>query len=116
MHELPATQSILEIALRHAKLANAKKVTDIHLAMGELATLVDDSIQFYWDIIAQDTPAEGAILHFRRIPAQLQCMSCFEKYQPLQGEIKCPSCGGFGAKIIAGEEFSVEAIDIDEGS
>ena len=115
MHELPATQSILEIALRHAEQANAKKITDIHLIIGELATMVDDSIQFYWDIIAKDTIAENATLHFRRIPAEFQCMNCFGKYHPTEGEIKCPTCGSFGAKIIAGEEFSLEAIDVDKG-
>jgi hydrogenase nickel incorporation protein HypA/HybF len=112
MHELAVTQSILNIALRHA--GQAKRITGIHLVMGELSTNVDDSIQFYWDLIAKDTIAEGAQLHFRRVPAELQCMACFEKYHPGQGELVCPKCGSVGAKIIAGEEFSVESIDVEE--
>jgi hydrogenase nickel incorporation protein HypA/HybF len=113
MHELSATQSILEISLRHAKQANAARITDIHLVIGQLATLLDDSIQFYWDMIAKDTPAEGATLHFKRVPAQLQCMVCSEKYSPNGEVIQCPNCGSVGAKIIAGEEFFVEAIDVE---
>lgn len=114
MHELPASESILEIILRYAKQADAKRVTDVYLVIGQLATLVDDSIQFYWDIIAKDTPAEGARLHFKRIPAQLQCTVCSEKYSPTDEEIRCPNCDSVRAKIIAGEEFFVEAIDVDE--
>lgn len=113
MHELPATQSILEISLRHAKEANAKRVTDIHLVIGQLASLVDDSIQFYWDIVAKDSPAEGATIHFKRIPAQLQCMVCSEKYSPNGEEIRCPNCDSVGVKVISGEEFFVEAIDVE---
>lgn len=113
MHELPVTQSILEIALRHAEKSNAKRITDLYLVMGELATLVDDSIQFYWDIIAEGTIAQGAQLHFRRVPAELQCMACFTKYHPKDKELHCPQCGSVGAKIIAGEEFSLEAIDVE---
>lgn len=113
MHELPATQSILEIALRHAKEANATRITDIHLVIGQLATLVDDSIQFYWDIVAKDSPAEGATIHFKRIPAQLQCMVCSEKYSPNGEEIRCPNCDSVGVKVISGEEFFVEAIDVE---
>ena len=113
MHELPATQSVLEIALRHAGQAGAKRVTDIHLVIGQLATLVDDSIQFYWDMIAEGTSAAGATLHFKRVPAELQCMVCSEKYRPDGKEIICPNCGSVGAKIIAGEEFFVEAIDVE---
>lgn len=115
MHELPVTQSILEIALRNAQKSNAARIVDIHIVMGELSTMVDDSIQFYWDTIAQGTNAEGARLHFKRIPAELQCMACFEKYRPDGQEIKCPNCSSVGAKVIAGEEFFVEAIEVDEG-
>ncbi len=113
MHELPITESLLKISLQHAEKANAKRVTDLHIVIGELASMVDDSIQFYWEVIAKDTIAEQATLHFRRIPAELQCMTCFEEYHPTDGELICPKCHGVGAKIIAGEEFFLESIDVE---
>jgi hydrogenase nickel incorporation protein HypA/HybF len=113
MHELPVTQSLLEIALRHARGSTATRITDLHIVMGELTTMLDDSIQFYWDMIAEGTIAQGAKLHFRRVPAELQCMACFTKYTPQEKELLCPNCGSVGAKIIAGEEFSLEAIDVE---
>ena len=113
MHELPITQSILNIALKHANEANAKRIENIHIVMGELSTNVDDSVQFYWDIIAKDTLAEGAKLNFRRVPAEMQCQSCSEKFHP-NDEYLCRKCGSAQVKIVAGEEFYVEAIDIDK--
>ncbi len=113
MHELPITQSLLKIALDNASKANANRVTALNIVMGEFSSMVDDSIQFYWEIIAKDTIAEKAVLNFRRVPAELQCMTCFEKYHPTDKELVCPNCGGVGAKIIAGEEFSLESIDVD---
>ena len=113
MHELAVTQSILKIALGHAEKANAKRVIDLNLVIGELATMVDDSIQFYWEIIARDTIAEKATLHFRRVPAELQCNACLEKYHPVDGDLICPKCNGIGAKILAGEEFFLESIDVE---
>ena len=113
MHELPVTQSLLKIALDHAEKANAQRITALNIVMGELSSMVDDSIQFYWEIIAKDTIAEKAELHFRRVPAELQCMACFEKYSPTERELVCPKCGGVGAKIIAGEEFALESIDVE---
>lgn len=113
MHELPVTQSLLQIALEHAEKAGAKQVTALNIVIGELSSMVDDSIQFYWEVIAKDTIAEKAVLNFRRIPAELQCMTCFEKYHPTDKELVCPQCGGVGAKIIAGEEFFLEAIDVE---
>jgi hydrogenase nickel incorporation protein HypA/HybF len=113
MHELPVTQSLLKIALDHAEKANAKQITALNIVMGELASMVDDSIQFYWEVIAKDTIAEKATLNFRRVPAELQCMTCFEKYHPTDKELICPKCKGVGAKIIAGEEFALESIDVE---
>jgi hydrogenase nickel incorporation protein HypA/HybF len=113
MHELSVTESLLRIALEHAEKANAQRVTDLNIVMGELASMVDDSIQFYWDIIAKGTPAERATLHFRRVPAELQCQTCFEKYHPTDRELACPNCNGVHTKIIAGEEFSLESIDVE---
>jgi hydrogenase nickel incorporation protein HypA/HybF len=113
MHELSVTQSILNIALKHAQQANAKRIDDINIVMGELSTNVDDSMQFYWDVIAQGTMAEGAKLHFRRVPAELQCRKCDHKYHPEEDALVCPICESAGSRIIAGEEFFVESIDID---
>lgn len=113
MHELAVTQSILKIALDHAEKVDAKRITDLHIVMGELSSMVDDSVQFYWEIIAKDTIAQKAQLHFRRIPAELQCVSCSEKYRPTNEELVCPKCGNAGAKIISGEEFALESIDIE---
>ncbi len=113
MHELAATQAILDISLKHAKERDARAITDVYLVVGELSTMVDDSVQFYWEMIAKDTIAEKATLHFKRVPAEFQCMVCFNKYQPRDGQLSCPYCGSVGARIISGEEFYVDAIDIE---
>jgi hydrogenase nickel incorporation protein HypA/HybF len=73
---------------------------------------VDDSVQFYWDMISENTLAEGAQLVFRRVPVELLCLSCAQRYSPNGNELACPSCGAAQVKIIAGEEFYVEAIDV----
>ena len=113
MHELSVTQSLLKIAVDHAEKANARRVTDLHIVIGDLASMVDDSIQFYWDVIAKGTIAEQATLHFRRVPAELQCNTCLEKYHPTDQELICPKCQAVGARIIAGEEFFLESIDVE---
>ncbi|MCZ2126636.1 MAG: hydrogenase maturation nickel metallochaperone HypA [Anaerolineales bacterium] len=113
MHELPAAQALLKIALERAEKANAKQIVALYIVVGELSSMVDDSVQFYWETIAKDTIAEKATLRFRRVSAELQCMICFHKYRPSQSELICPQCGGVGAKIISGEEFFLEAIDVE---
>jgi hydrogenase nickel incorporation protein HypA/HybF len=113
MHELYATQAILEKAIEKAGEGNAKQITNLYLVVGEISTYSDESVQFYWDQISRDTIAANARLHFRHVEAELQCMACFTKYKPKEGEIVCPKCGGVGAKILSGEEFFLEAFDVE---
>ncbi len=113
MHELSVTESILEIALRHAGQANARRVTGLYLVIGQLASIVDDSVQFYWDIISKDTIADGATLHFRRLPARLLCLDCNHEFSPGSDGYACPACTSEHLKVIAGEEFYMEAIDVE---
>ncbi len=113
MHELYATQALLDTALQKAGEQDAKRITDVYIVVGEISTYVDDSVQFYWDEITKGTIAEGATLHFRHVEAELQCMTCATKYRPQEGEIVCPKCGSAGARIWQGEEFYVEALDVE---
>jgi len=106
----PAIQSVLNNALRRA---SGRHIKGIHLVIGELVNMTDKSIQSSWDHTAKGTLAEGATLHIRRVPAELQCMACFQKYHPDSAEFSCPRCGSVGAKVITGEEFSVETVDLE---
>jgi len=112
MHELAITESILEIALRHGRAAQAATITDLHLVIGELSTVIDESVQFYWDFISEGTLAAGATLHFRRVAAELTCRACGHRYSP-RAALPCPACGGEDVAIVAGEEFFLETIDVE---
>jgi hydrogenase nickel incorporation protein HypA/HybF len=113
MHELAVTESILKIAEKHAEQSEAKKVTDLYLVIGDLSSIVDDSIEFYWEMLAQGTICEGSTIHFKRLPAQILCLAC-ENIFELSGElIPCPKCSSFQLKIQSGEEFWLESIEIE---
>ncbi len=114
MHELSVTEHILNIAIKHAKENNATRVTDIYLTIGQLSSIIDDSIQFYWDIISANTICTGAKIHFDRIPAQLRCMECNNEFTLDNGLRLCPSCNSAFIKVIAGEEFYVDSIAIEK--
>lgn len=113
MRELHFIQPILDRSLRKARESHAKRIRSLQLAVGEIAELDQDVIREHWDRLSHGTPAEHARLDFRLIRAEVQCMACFQKYHPQQGEIHCPYCGSYGAKILAGEEFFLESIELE---
>lgn len=111
MHELAVTQSILEIALRHAD--GVSRITQLNLVIGDLSSVVDDSVQFYWDIVSQGTAAEGAKLHFTRIPTRFHCEACGEDFEPDGRVYACPHCGGMQITLVSGREFRLESIEVE---
>ncbi len=113
MHELMITESILDIALRYAEQEEAAKITDLFLVVGELSSVVDDSVGFYWDFVCKGSIAEGASLHFKRVPAELACLDCDYRFTP-QENITCDLCDSTRIKIIAGMEFYLDSIEITQ--
>ena len=93
--------------------ADAARIRQIHIAIGEISELNQDVILQQWDGLTRGTVLEHARLRFRLVTAEVQCMSCFKKYHPVNGVIHCQNCGSFGAKILSGEEFHVETIETD---
>ncbi len=112
MHELSVTESVLEIACRHAEKAQASQVTDIYLVIGQLSSIIDDSVQFYWDIISKDTLCEDAKLHFERIPAELVCLDCEHQYHLVNELMPCPNCSSSRIRVLTGDEFHLQSIEI----
>lgn len=113
MRELPATKAFLERTLQKIKSPNTR-VKAVFLGLGEVAELDPDAVRRHWAELSRGTLLEWAQLHIRLIRAEAQCMACFKKYLPVNGEIHCPNCGSFGAKILSGEEFHVEHIETDD--
>lgn len=113
MRERDAIRSILQNAIRQALAKNARRIMSLQLAVGELVDSTSESIQSHLDELSLGTIAEGAKAHVRLIRAEVQCMACFTKYHPTQGEIVCLNCKSVGAKILTGEEFFLESIETE---
>ncbi len=112
MHELAVTESILNTAEKYARQSGAIRVTDLYLIIGRLSSIVDDSVQFYWEMISQGTLCEGSRLHFQRVPASLKCLNCGNEYT-LDSELStCPACDSAKVRVTSGDQFYLDSIEI----
>jgi hydrogenase nickel incorporation protein HypA/HybF len=115
MHELPATQGILDVALEAARDAGAARISTIDVVIGDLSSMVDDSVQFYFDVLSRHTAAEGALLRLRRERARAACSTCGGDYEvtpPL--DPMCTECGELTLAVTGGRAFYIESIEVEE--
>ncbi|MEE9912321.1 MAG: hydrogenase maturation nickel metallochaperone HypA [Deltaproteobacteria bacterium] len=115
MHELPITESILNIVLAHAKKNDVRRVMVIHLRIGKLSDLEDEWMQRYFDYVSRGTIAEGAKLAIERSPVMLQCNACGESYPVEVADMSstvCPDCGQKDSKLISGREYYIKNMEV----
>lgn len=113
MHELAVTEGLIGVAVG---ACGGRRIIAVDLVVGALSSIVDDSVQFYFDALSRGTLAEGAVLRFRRVPAAAQCLECgaaFEVTPPLPDG--CPACGSARLHVGGGQEFRIESIEVDDG-
>lgn len=114
MHELPITQSILDIALKEAKRVNAKKVYEIKIKMGECCDYVPEILQEYFNLLSEDTIAYEAKITVEKIKATLLCKDCNEIFNVEKFRMRCPKCNGRNTELKSGKEFYIDSLDIED--
>jgi hydrogenase nickel incorporation protein HypA/HybF len=113
MHELSVTQQVLDIAVGKASEAGASTVKSINLVIGDMSSIVDDSVQFYFDLLSRESIARGAQLNFRRVPMKVRCRKCGHEFTPAGENWLCSQCGEWDIEIIAGKDFYLESIEVE---
>ncbi|MHB1006106.1 MAG: hydrogenase maturation nickel metallochaperone HypA [Chloroflexota bacterium] len=113
MHELSITESVLRLAMDEATKHGASRVTLIRLKVGEMTQVEPDSVQFYLDVLAKGTIAEGVKLAVDRVPLRARCATCGDEFGVSQFAFACPGCGGTRTEIVSGRELFVDSIEVE---
>ena len=111
MHELPVVIDIVRVMDEESKKRGLKKITQINLVIGELSSIIDESVQMYFEVIAEKSTCAGAKLTFEHVPAMLRCFKCGLRF-PHAKSFDCPSCGGESVLVKGtGREFYIKSYE-----
>jgi hydrogenase nickel incorporation protein HypA/HybF len=110
MHELSLAESVVAIARRHAA---GRPVARVELKVGHLRQVVPSALEFAFELVAQGTPLEGAELVLEEVAVTVRCRTCGAESRLDGFPLICP-CGSAAVEIIAGEELTVESLDVEE--
>jgi len=119
MHEFSVTSQIVQSVLTEAEKRGAKKVTEVHLMIGQLTFLGLEQVRFAYEALIKGTIMEGSRLIIEEQEGAVKCNRCgYEggfKYEndPLYHvpvpTLKCPQCGNV-VSIAAGKECTIKRI------
>src|SRR5262249_50843357 len=114
MHELSVMSYLLEAVDAEAQRHGAARVLAINLVMGERSSIIDDSLLFYFDMLAPGTRCAGAHISVRRTRMTFHCDACDSDYHRVGDDFGCPRCGQIGQALGDGGELSIESIEIEQ--
>ncbi|MDQ2998702.1 MAG: hydrogenase maturation nickel metallochaperone HypA, partial [Chloroflexota bacterium] len=96
-----------------ARELGARRIHAINLVVGTRSGVVEDSLRFSFDMLAEGTLAAGAQINTRRTPMRFQCTGCSDGYTPAETDFCCPHCGIVGQVTDDGSALLIESIEIE---
>lgn len=112
MHELSLCRSVFDIADR---ARNGRRVTAVHLQVGQLRQVVPDTLVYCWGLVTDDSPLAGSKLEIDHVPVVLDCADCSSRTTVANSLVLvCAQCGGGSITLISGEEFMVTSLDVEK--
>jgi hydrogenase nickel incorporation protein HypA/HybF len=111
MHEMSITQGIIDICVNHAR---GRRVLSVDVEIGELSSVVPESVEFCFEACSQGTLLEGSKINIIRIPGSGLCLECGTD-TPLTALFgACRHCGSYRVTLVTGEEMRVKEIEVED--
>jgi hydrogenase nickel incorporation protein HypA/HybF len=110
VHDFGLMTQLLDAIETKAHEMGSRPILSINLLIGDRASIVDDSLLFYFDMLTPGTLAEGADLNVRRVPSRFYCHVCGAKFTPSGYDFRCPTCNEVGTVTTEGSELQIESI------
>ena len=113
MHEQPIVEAILSRVLEKAGEANANRIINVCLVVGELSGASDYAIEYYWGFLTKDTIAAQSELFFSRPKGKVRCRNCSTDFTVERLNFTCPNCKQNEIEIISGDELYITSVAVE---
>jgi hydrogenase nickel incorporation protein HypA/HybF len=113
VHELSLSSAIVATVEKHAA---GRRVTVVTLSVGGLRQVVPETLEFYFEFVARGSACEGARLEIEVLEPRARCETCQIEWLLEAPSFRCSMCGEGPVAIVAGNEFQVESIEVEEAA
>ncbi|HTN42672.1 MAG TPA: hydrogenase maturation nickel metallochaperone HypA [Nitrospiria bacterium] len=109
MHELSLARRIVETLRRHLPPGGGRAVKSVTLRLGEFSRIAPESLELWFEMAAEGTPAQGAKLRIETVPVRGRCVECGADFEGGRFMAHGPNCGRPGVELISGiEPYGIE--------
>lgn len=114
MHEAAIMRGVVASALNHMRRVGGSRVRRVELLLSAAGHLTEEAVRQTFVLCADGTPAAGAVVAIRWLPATCQCLGCphrFELHAPT-AHPTCPQCGAAALALEHQDTCRVRGIDV----
>jgi len=112
MHEVSIMEEAVRMALEAAGAAGASRVLSLRLRVGKLSGVVPEALEFAFDVVCRDTPAEGASLVIEAVSGACWCGACQKEFACDDFFSECPNCHSVSGELRRGREMEIAAVEM----
>ncbi|HMO04490.1 MAG TPA: hydrogenase maturation nickel metallochaperone HypA [Kiritimatiellia bacterium] len=112
MHEFGIAQGLMDVVLGRAREAGATRIEQVNLAIGVLAGVEEEALQFAFRALGEDTPAAETRLVVEKIPLRCYCRPCDAVFECKPFAYRCPTCGAASAEVRTGKELNLVSMEV----
>ena len=113
MHEASLVAGLLRIVVEEAEKYNVKRVTKITLELGLLACVEDQTLKACFELLAENTVAEQAVLDIRIQDLACTCDNCAKQFFLCKKAFMCPYCTSEKISFSGGHGLSIQSIEVE---
>ena len=112
MHELSVCQALLTQVAEVAANRGADRIVRITIEVGPLSGVEPALLVHAFEIMRIGSCASEATLSIEATAVEIACLSCGAHSQTAPNRLVCSVCGGYRARVIAGEELRLRRVEL----
>ena len=122
MHEASLVSGLLSLALEEVEKFRAssgpegprvRRIREITLDIGLISCVEEQTLTGCFELMAEGTLAEGAVVKVHRLPLPCTCKDCGKAFELRERHFVCPFCGSENIAFSGGQGCVMSKLDVD---
>jgi hydrogenase nickel incorporation protein HypA/HybF len=115
MHETAIVAGLMRILEEKAAQHRAERISRVTVKVGRLRAVEPQQLCACFEMFAEGTVAEGALLVVEPVAVRARCKACGVEFDVPRYRFECPACAGNEVDVIQGQELYIESFEATAG-